>query len=198
MDDWLYYSLSIVFCLAFSLLLSSLRRPAAAGKLAGAPPLPPGPTALTAALGLGPLLLLAWTSVNIEPIIGLYRARYGPVFTVHLLPSFPVVFVADRAVARRVLVRRGAAFAGRPPANLATRIFSCNQHTVTSAPYGPLWRALRRNLAAGVLHPSSLLRCHAAAAGLVEGIAQQSEGEGVVVVEELLHQATYRCWSLAL
>jgi TRAP-type C4-dicarboxylate transport system permease small subunit len=39
MEDWLYYSLSIAFCLVISLLLSSLW-PAATGKPA-APPLPP-------------------------------------------------------------------------------------------------------------------------------------------------------------
>ncbi|CAO2199900.1 unnamed protein product [Urochloa humidicola] len=196
MEDWPYY-LSIALCLFLTLLPSSFRLVAG---MAGTPPLPPGPTALTAALGLGPLLLLAWTSFNIESIINIYRAWYGPVFTIHLLPSFPVIFVADPAVARRVLVQRGATFAGRPPANLATRIFSCNQHTVTTAPYGPLWRALRRNLTAGVLHPSSVLRRHAparhaAASGLVEGVKQQMRADGgdsVVVVEGLLHQAVYR------
>ncbi|OEL23789.1 hypothetical protein BAE44_0015191 [Dichanthelium oligosanthes] len=152
MGDWLYYSLSIAFCLALSLLLSSLRPPT--GK-PGTPPLPPGPTALTA---LGPLLLLAWTSGNIESIIRIYRAWYGPVFTVYLLPSFPVVFVADRDLARRVLVQRGAAFADRPRANFATRIFSSNHHNITAGAYGPLWRVLRRNLTGKVLQPSSLHR----------------------------------------
>jgi hypothetical protein len=45
MEDWLYYSLSIAFCLALS-LLSSLR-PATGTPLA-VPSLPPGPTALQA------------------------------------------------------------------------------------------------------------------------------------------------------
>ncbi|CAO2186968.1 unnamed protein product [Urochloa humidicola] len=198
MEDWLYYSLSIALCLAFS-LLSSLRRPptATTGK-PWTPPLPPGPNALMAALGLGPLLLLAWTSFNIEPIIRIYRARYGPVFTVHLLPSFPVIFIADPAVARHVLVQRGATFAGRPPVNLATRIFSCNQHTVTSAQYGPLWRVLRRNLTAGVVHPSSVLRRHAparraAASGLVEGVKRQ-----IVTVLVLDHLFTTNSLSIVL
>ncbi|OEL26425.1 Cytochrome P450 89A2 [Dichanthelium oligosanthes] len=68
-------------------------------------------------------------------------------------------------------------------------------HTITSAAYGPLWRVLRRNLAAKVLHPSCLCR-HAAArrravSGLVAGITRQMRGEGVVVIEGLLHRAMF-------
>ncbi|KAK3142437.1 hypothetical protein QOZ80_4BG0346440 [Eleusine coracana subsp. coracana] len=186
MEDWLYYFFSITLCLTLSLLLSSLWR--AGGKTF----LPPGPTSLTA---FGPLLLLAWTSVNIESVVRVARSWYGPVFTLYLLPSFPVVFVADRAVAHRVLVQRGSAFADRPPANLATRIFSSDQHNITSAGYGPLWRTLRRNLTGKALHPSSIPRYAAArrraASGLVDGIAQKMRDEGVVVIEGLLHEAVF-------
>ncbi|RLM60345.1 cytochrome P450 89A2-like [Panicum miliaceum] len=190
MEDWLYYSLSIAFCLALSLLLSSLRP--TTGMPSAVPSLPPGPTAL---LAIGPLLLLGRTSFGIELIIRTARFWYGPILTIYFL-STPVIFVADRAVARRVLVQRGAAFATRPRANLPTRIFTNDQHTITSAAYGPLWRVLRRNLAVKVLHPSCLRR-HAAArrravAGLVAGVAQRMRGEGVVVVEGLLHRALSR------
>ncbi|VAI51752.1 unnamed protein product [Triticum turgidum subsp. durum] len=102
MEDWVYYSLSISLCLTLSLVFSSRCK----AKAAGSSFLPPGPTSLTA---FGPLLLLAWTSVNIESVVRVARSWYGPVFTLYLLPSFPVVFVADRAVAHRVLVQRGAA-----------------------------------------------------------------------------------------
>jgi hypothetical protein len=33
---------------------------------------------------------------------------------------------------------------------------SCNQHTISSAFYGPTWRTLRRNLASEMLHPSKI------------------------------------------
>ncbi|VAI63344.1 unnamed protein product [Triticum turgidum subsp. durum] len=189
MEDWVYYSLSITLCLTLSLVFSSLRK----CKAAGSSFLPPGPTSLTA---FGPLLLLAWTSVNIESVVRVARSWYGPVFTLYLLPSFPVVFVADRAVAHRVLVQLGSAFANRPPANLATRIFSSDQHNITSAAYGPLWRALRQNLTGRALHPSSIPRYAAArgraASGLVDGIAgQMRSGKGVVVIEGLLHDAVF-------
>lgn len=185
MEDWLYY-VSVTLCLTLCLVLSSSLCKA------GSSFLPPGPTSLTA---FGPLLMLAWTSVNIESVVRVARSWYGPVFTLYLLPSFPVVFVADRAVAHRVLVQRGSAFADRPPANLATRIFSSDQHNITSAGYGPLWRALRRNLTGRALHPSSVPRYGAArrraASGLVDGIARKMRDEGVVVIEELLHEAVF-------
>ncbi|XBH81662.1 hypothetical protein VPH35_107183 [Triticum aestivum] len=189
MEDWVYYSLSISLCLTLSLVFSSLCK----AKAAGSSFLPPGPTSLTA---FGPLLLLAWTSVNIESVVRVARSWYGPVFTLYLLPSFPVVFVADRAVAHRVLVQRGSAFADRPPANFATRIFSSDQHNITSAAYGPLWRALRQNLTGRALHPSSIPRYAAArrraASGLADGIAQQMRSnQGVVVIEGLLHEAVF-------
>ncbi|CAL4906461.1 unnamed protein product [Urochloa decumbens] len=119
------------------------------------PPLPPGPTLLSP---LGPLLLLAWTSFNIEPITLAAKYWYGSVFTLYLLPSSPVILVADRAVTHRVLVQSGAAFADRPPTNLPTAVFNGDRRTITTAAYGPLWRALRRNLTGGALHPSSLRR----------------------------------------
>ncbi|CAD6267758.1 unnamed protein product [Miscanthus lutarioriparius] len=200
MEDWVYYSLSMTICIALSFLLSSIRP--ATGKPAAKPSLPPGPTALS--LLLGPLLLLAWTTFNIEPIIRLARSWYGPVFTIYLLPSFPVIFVADGATARRVLVQCGAAFADRPPVNLATRIFNGDQRSITTGTYGPLWRVLRRNLSGKALHPSSLRRYaaarRAAVSGLTAGITQQMHneaggGRAVVVIQGLLHHAIFHVFA---
>ncbi|XP_022683136.1 cytochrome P450 89A2 [Setaria italica] len=187
MEDWLYHSLSITFCLAVSLLLSSLR------PVTGKPPLPPGPPLLSL---IGPLIFLGRTNFSIERIISAARSRYGPVFTLYLLPSRPAIFVADHAVAHRALVQRGAAFADRPPANLPSRIFSSNQHNITSGAYGPLWLVLRRNLTGKVFQPSRLRRFagarRRAVAGLVAGVTRQMSADGVVVVEGLLHRAMFR------
>ena len=73
MEDWLYYSLSITFCLAVSILLSSLR-PATRKP----PQLPPGPQLLSL---IGPLIFLGWTNFGIERIIRAAQSRYGPVTT---------------------------------------------------------------------------------------------------------------------
>ncbi|CAL4899108.1 unnamed protein product [Urochloa decumbens] len=162
------------------------------------PPLPPGPTLLSP---LGPLLLLAWTSFNIEPITLAAKYWYGSVFTLYLLPSSPVILVADRAVTHRVLVQSGAAFADRPPTNLPTAVFNGDRRTITTAAYGPLWRALRRNLTGGALHPSSLRRYAAvradAVSDLIAGITRQASSSdgGVVVVQGLLHHAVFHVFS---
>jgi cytochrome P450 len=190
MEDWLYYSLSITFCLAVSLLLSSLR------PVTGKPPLPPGPPLLWLISPL-PLLFLGRTpKFGIEQFIHAARSRYGPIFTLYLLPSRPTILVADHAVAHRALVQRGAVFAGRPPASLPARIFSSNQHNIASGAYGPLWSVLRRNLTGRVFQPSCLRRFvgarRRAVAGLVTGITRQMRrGDGVVVIEGLLHRAMF-------
>ncbi|CAL5007834.1 unnamed protein product [Urochloa decumbens] len=168
MEDWLLYCFfSAMFCLvALSVLFSSSLRPANGAK----PSLPPGPSGLSSVIG--PLIFLGWTSFGID----------------HSLRRPPWRAASWCSPAR------SSSFADRPPANLATRIFSSDQHNVTSAPYGPLWRVLRRNLSSRVLHPSCLRR-HAAArrraaSGLVAGVARQMI-DGVVTVEGLLHHAVF-------
>ncbi|KAF9614842.1 hypothetical protein IFM89_020898 [Coptis chinensis] len=57
-------------------------------------------------------------------------------------------------IACKALITNEAIFADRPPAPVATRFLSNNQHIIHMAGYGPLWRLLCRNLASGVLHSS--------------------------------------------
>jgi cytochrome P450 len=202
MEDLLYYSLTILICIAVIPLLSTLRRPSTATVT---PPLPPGPSTLLSLIT--PLLFLGRTNFGIERVLTAARSRYGPIFTLHLLPSRPAIFIADHAVARRALVQRGAAFADRPPAGLALRLFSSGQRNITSAAYGPLWRVLRHNLTGKLFHPSRLARFAAARRkalrGLVAAVVARQQmmvggpdgGDGVavvvVVVEGLLHRAMF-------
>ncbi|CAO2205743.1 unnamed protein product [Urochloa humidicola] len=153
MEDWLFYSLTTLLCLLCSLLLRA--RAKASSSSSSKPPLPPGPTPLPV---LGPLLFLARRDFDFEPILRRAARDHGPVFTYAPLgPSRPTIFVASRAAAHRALVQRGAAFASRPPpSSPAAALLTSAGRNVSSAPYGPTWRALRRNLAAGVLNPSRL------------------------------------------
>uniref|UniRef100_A0ACD6A8S8 Uncharacterized protein n=1 Tax=Avena sativa TaxID=4498 RepID=A0ACD6A8S8_AVESA len=65
--------------------------------------------------------------------------------------------VTDRAVAHRALVQHSAAFLDRPVSAVPSTILTRNRHfNIVSAPYGPYWRAARRNLASNLLHPSRL------------------------------------------
>nr|BAJ86653.1 predicted protein [Hordeum vulgare subsp. vulgare] len=67
--------------------------------------------------------------------------------------------VTDRAVAHRALVEHSSVFLHRPSGTVPSTILTRNRHyNILSAPYGPYWRAVRRNVAAGVLHPSRLSR----------------------------------------
>ncbi|XP_037489155.1 cytochrome P450 89A2-like [Triticum dicoccoides] len=67
--------------------------------------------------------------------------------------------VTGRAIAHRALVEHSAAFLDRPTGAVPSTILTRDRHhNILSAPYGPYWRAVRRNVAAGVLHPSRLFR----------------------------------------
>ena len=66
------------------------------------------------------------------------------------------IFVFGRGVTHRALVQRGPALASRPPAIAPFDVLNSAQSTVSSAPHGPLWRSLRRNLTSGILGPSRL------------------------------------------
>jgi hypothetical protein len=90
------------------------------------------------------LSLMRRPRFDIGPFLRELHARHGPVITLRLLTT--TVFVADRRLAHRVLVRDGAAFADRPPLVEPNPLF--NAGNINSAPYGPYWRLVRRNLAA--------------------------------------------------
>jgi cytochrome P450 len=111
------------------------------------------------------------------------------------------VIVTDRATAHRLLVRgsAGGAFCNRPPTSAASSVLSRQRHhNIGSAPYGPLWRAIRRNLVSEVFHPSRL-RLYAPARrralrGLLADLREQctsSNGGGVALAAESLHAALF-------
>ncbi|KAH7692705.1 Cytochrome P450 E-class group I protein [Dioscorea alata] len=112
--------------------------------------LPPGPTAIPI---LGNLHWLWSSPQTIEPLLQDLHARLGPIVTLRI-GSTCAIFISDRHLAHDALVTHGAVFADRPPALPATRVFNSNQHNISSASYGPLWRLLRRNLISEILHPS--------------------------------------------
>ncbi|TVU42744.1 hypothetical protein EJB05_09165, partial [Eragrostis curvula] len=153
MEDWLFYSLTTLLCLLCSLLLRARARSPSSSH-GSAPPLPPGPVPVPV---LGPLLFLARRDFDLGPVLRRLAREYGPVFTFAPLgPARPTVFVAARGPAHRALVQRGAAFASRPPATASGAVLTSGGRNVSSSPYGATWRALRRNLAAGVLNPARL------------------------------------------
>ncbi|WVZ95061.1 hypothetical protein U9M48_040866 [Paspalum notatum var. saurae] len=174
MEDWLFYTLTTLLCFLCSLLLRAragspgLKPHAAAAASSPPPPLPPGPTPLPV---LGPLLFLARRDFDLAPLLRRLARRHGPVFTFAPLgPSRPTIFVAARGAAHRALVQRGAAFASRPPATASGALLTSGGRNVSSSPYGPTWRALRRNLAAGVLNPARLRSFSPARRWVLDGL----------------------------
>ncbi|XP_020094501.1 cytochrome P450 89A2-like [Ananas comosus] len=154
-------------------------------------PLPPGPVAVPV---LGNLLWLRRSLRDVEPLLRELHARYGPVVSLRV-GSRLLIFVSDRDLAHRALVARGAAFADRPAPLPTARIFSADGHNITSAPYGPLWRLLRRNLVAETLHPSRLVLFAPARSWvlrlLLSKLRADAEGGGSVAVMGRLQFAMF-------
>jgi cytochrome P450 family 89 subfamily A len=111
----------------------------------------------------------------------------------------PDVYVTDRFATHRLLVRgaaAGGAFSDRPPSIVPSAVLSRRRHyNINSAPYGPLWRAVRRNLTSEILHPSRLHRYgparRRALGGLVADLDRQRASGGVVLAVESLREAKF-------
>ncbi|KAJ0969082.1 hypothetical protein J5N97_021959 [Dioscorea zingiberensis] len=137
MELWLFILITISFFITFFFFKNKKK-------------LPPGPLSVPI---IGSLLWLRRSPADIESVLRDLHSKYGPIFTVHV-GSHPFIFILDRSLAHKVLIEHGAVFSDRPPPPPATRFLSMNQHNVSSSPYGPLWRLLRRNLISEILHPS--------------------------------------------
>ncbi|KAJ9131831.1 hypothetical protein P3X46_034743 [Hevea brasiliensis] len=134
-------SISALLKPIFHLLFSSKNSPYS---------LPPGPFNFPI---IGNILWLRKSFAEIEPIIRSLHKKLGPMVTLHI-GSNPTIYIADRSLAHQALVQKGAVFANRPQAPATNKIFTNNQHNISSSFYGPTWRLLRRNLTSEILHPS--------------------------------------------
>ncbi|XP_010941433.1 cytochrome P450 89A2-like [Elaeis guineensis] len=143
MEVWLLIFLSLSLATGLTLLLHQATTNATKKRR-----LPPGPPAVRL---LGNLFWL-WRSLQeLEPILRDLRSRYGPIVTLQI-GSRPAIFIFDRSVAHRALIEHGTALSDRLTPVPAARFLSGNQHTISTAAYGPLWRLLRRNLTSEILH----------------------------------------------
>ncbi|KAF8712867.1 hypothetical protein HU200_028642 [Digitaria exilis] len=114
-----------------------------------------------------------------------------------LIPKLrqPEVYVSDRFAAHRLLVggaATGGAFSDKPPSSVASAVLSRHRHyNINSAPYGSLWRAMRRNLTAEIFHPSRLRLF--ALGDLVADLERQcsSGDDGVVLAAESIRAAMF-------
>eukprot|EP01018_Ginkgo_biloba_P031395 Gb_01670 [translate_table: standard] len=147
--------------------------------------LPPGPPAWPI---VGNLLQLKLSGETFEGFVQTLRQKYGPIFTFKL-GHRTLIMVASHELAHEALIEKGSIFADRPTAKGSRKIFSSNQHTISSASYGPLWRTLRRNLVSEALNPSRIRTFKKgrewALLRMVEKLkAEAAENEGTVRVVE--------------
>lgn len=148
--------------------------------------LPPGPFSLP--ILTYNFLWLRQSPLDLESMLRTFINKYGPILTVHVGPS-PAIIISDRSIAHKALIQNGAIFADRPRTLSITRITtSAKFDNITSAPYGPIWRLLRRNLAMEMFHPSRV-RAYSRARKwvldiLVARLSAQPGSEGGAVVVE--------------
>ncbi|EOY10250.1 hypothetical protein QUC31_010112 [Theobroma cacao] len=147
--------------------------------------LPPGPPTFPI---IGNILWLRKSFFQIEPILRHLGTKLGPMVTIHIGPR-PAIFVFDRSLAHQALVQSGSLFSDRPKALPTNKIMSSNQHSISSAFYGPTWRLLRRNLTSEILHPSRIKSYSLARKWVLEilfdGLQSKAEtGEAVQVLAQ--------------
>ncbi|XP_017700359.2 cytochrome P450 89A2-like [Phoenix dactylifera] len=186
MDAWLLVILSLPLCLTLHVLLRSRSRNKRR------PRLPPGPPTVPF---LAKFIWLRRSIFDIEPILRQLHAKLGPIVTLRVT-SNPAIFIADRSLAHQALVQSGGAFADRPPAVEPNRFLTSNQYDISSSPYGPRWRLLRRNLTSEILHPSRVKLFAPARRWVLQILvdklrAQARTKDGAVVVMESFQYAMF-------
>ncbi|XP_042503655.1 cytochrome P450 89A2-like [Macadamia integrifolia] len=150
MELWflLPLALSLSLCLALKSIIHHLSLPKSIqSKLS----LPPGPLKVPI---IGSFVFLRISSpFKMEPILRNLCHKYGPIITLHI-GSHPAIFITNHSLAHQALVENGTVFADRHPLGSPSRIVNNNPLSINSAPYGPVWRLLRRNITYEILHPS--------------------------------------------
>ncbi|KAG7010998.1 Cytochrome P450 89A2, partial [Cucurbita argyrosperma subsp. argyrosperma] len=143
MEIWFVAIVSLCICFLLTSIFSHFR---------SSTNLPPGPPSIPI---ITTFLWLRRSPLQLESFLRSFAAKYGPVVTLRIA-NRPTIFISDRSIAHKALLQNGALFADRPRAPPMSKIISSNQHNISSASYGPLWRLLRRNLTFQILHPSRI------------------------------------------
>ncbi|WRX23062.1 Cytochrome P450 - like 10 [Theobroma cacao] len=151
--------------------------------------LPPGPFAIPF---IGNLFWLHKPFPQIMALAPTLHSKYGPIYTLRV-GSKPIIIIGSHSLAHQALIVQGAVFSDRPPAPASEKLFSCDQHNITSAFHGPTWLLFRRNLVSNILH-SSKIKSYACARKwaiqiLIDDLKSQSDfvDNGIQVMEPIQH-----------
>ncbi|XP_023513160.1 cytochrome P450 89A2-like [Cucurbita pepo subsp. pepo] len=176
----------IVISLCISYLLSSIL-----SHFRSSTKLPPGPPSIPI---ISTFLWLRTSNLQLESYLRTGVAKYGPIVTLRR-GSRLSIFIADHSIAHKILVQNGALFSGRPPAQPVSKVLTSNQHSISSASYGPLWRLLRRNLTSQILHASRVKSYNRARKWvldiLINRLVSHSKSETPVTVIDHFHYAMF-------
>ncbi|XP_041013393.1 cytochrome P450 89A2-like [Juglans microcarpa x Juglans regia] len=152
MEVWFIILISLCACFSLKSLFSFFSSSKTTKKNVSQGNLPPGPPTLPF---IGNLHLLPKSMVDLRSLMYDLSHKYGPILTVYL-GSEPLIFITSYTLAHQALVRHGATFANRPAVVPVSSVLSNNHKDIGGSPFGPTWKALRRNLISEVLHPTSL------------------------------------------
>ncbi|KAM0016876.1 putative cytochrome P450 [Helianthus debilis subsp. tardiflorus] len=144
--------------------------------------LPPGPSFFSSHL-----LLLTNSLPDLQSTIRGLKSKYGPLVTLSIV-SHPSVFIGSHSLAHQVLIPKGNTSSDRP------KFFPL--HGISTASYGPNWRAFRHNLASGFLSGSHVKSYSWARKWalqrLIGQLQVQQEGVGTIKVIDHIHLAMFR------
>ncbi|XP_055827296.1 cytochrome P450 89A2-like [Solanum dulcamara] len=185
MEIW--FIIVVTLCIAFLLksLFTIIIYPNSKKKL------PPGPYSFPV---ISSLLWAKRSFADLEPILRNLKAKYGPLITLNI-GSRSAIFVATHSLAYQALVQQGSVFSDRPRAVATGAVLSSNQRNISSAPYGPIWRLLRRNLTSEILHPSRI-KSYSKARSWVLGILLQQLRHAQVDSVKLIDHFQYAMFCL--
>ncbi|XP_025812250.1 cytochrome P450 77A3 [Panicum hallii] len=136
----------LLVVLAVALAAMWWRRCSKTGGVDGLPPGPPGWPVV------GNLFQVILQRRPFMYVVRDLREKYGPIFTMRM-GQRTLIVVTSADLIHEALVKQGPMFASRPEDSPTRLLFSVGKCTVNSAPYGPLWRALRRNFVAEIVSP---------------------------------------------
>ncbi|OEL30933.1 Cytochrome P450 89A9 [Dichanthelium oligosanthes] len=143
--------------------------------------------------------LLITAGLAVLAVLAVYRRRRSR-HALHTAQTMPTILVADADAARRLIIGHADSFSNHPAVLLPVDIDAGHPRTqsITIAPYGPLWRALRGNLTANIVHPSRLSHLATIQRRAVEALVADlsaagrgAAGEEEVVVRDGVYAAVF-------